>query len=129
MFPSGHSPLFLRVLAFGSAVALLGAALMPLQGAIDSPDQNKLSLQELEGFRTSGIPDEQWPALLETLGQTDFRAAVLSLVKDQQPFPAAKLVPHLTHPKLAVRLGALDLLEDVAGETFGFDPWLAAPSE
>jgi HEAT repeat protein len=96
--------------------------------AITAPEQVRLSLQQLEEFRTKGIPDEQWPALLETLGHEDESAAVRTLIRDQQPFPAGKLVEHLSSPRLAVRLGALDLLEDAAGETFGFDPWQETPT-
>jgi HEAT repeat protein/cytochrome c biogenesis protein CcdA len=110
-----------------TAVALLMGFSADVCAAISSVDQGRLSLRELEEFRTKGIPDEQWPALIEMLGQADQRAAVLALIKEKQPFPGAKLVPLLGHPKLAVRLGALDLLEDAAGETFGFDPWQETP--
>jgi cytochrome c biogenesis protein CcdA/HEAT repeat protein/glutaredoxin len=116
------------IFAILAAVAFLAGFPSDTRAAIMSPDQGRLSLQELEEFRARGIPDEQWPALLETLGHSDQRAAVLTLVKEQQPFPAAKLVALLTHAKLAVRLGALDLLEDIAGDTFGFDPWQENPA-
>jgi hypothetical protein len=77
----------------------------------------------LEEFRAKGVPDDAWPMLLETLGRTDERTAIRTLLKEQQPLPTARLIALLTHERLAVRLGALDLLEDAAGETFGFDPW------
>jgi HEAT repeat protein/cytochrome c biogenesis protein CcdA/glutaredoxin len=117
------------VLAILAAVIFLPGFSPRCGAAISSPDQGRLSLQDLADFRTKGIPDEQWPALLETFGQGDLRAAVLAFVKEQDPFPAAKLVALLTHPKLAVRLGALDLLEDAAGDTFRFDPWQGSPAE
>jgi HEAT repeat protein len=61
---------------------------------------------------------------METLGTDEQRASVRGLLRDLKPFPAAKLVSLLKHPRLSVRLGALEVLEDAAGETFDFDPWL-----
>jgi cytochrome c biogenesis protein CcdA len=104
------------------------AALSPL-GAIETgPAASALTPSEIEQFRASGIPTAVWPHLLENLGSKEHQAAVRELVFSLEPFPAAQLVARLTHEKLAVRLGALELLEDAAGETFGFDPWLDEPA-
>ena len=107
------------------------ALLLPLwvaTAAIQAPGGANLSLEELEAFRAKGVPDAKWPALLETLGNPENTASVKSLVKETTPFPAAKLVELLSAPRLAVRLGALDLLEDAAGDTMGFNPWQEDPT-
>lgn len=119
----------MRVACSTGLSLLLGIALLSaVHAAIEAPGAGRLSLEQIEEFRTNGVPDEQWPALLETFGHEDQRNAVRALLKEQQPFPADRLIALLTSPKLAVRLGALDLLEDAAGETFGFDPWLEEPA-
>ncbi len=47
---------------------------------------------------------------------------------NRRRFPPRSSWKRSSHPKLSVRLGALDLLEDAAGETFGFDPWSEEPA-
>lgn len=72
---------------------------------------------------------ETGPDDLETLVQTVL--ALATAPEDQRrrffeldPFPAPALVDLLTHSRLAVRLGSLELLERAAPATFGYDPWL-----
>src|SRR4051812_29800299 len=91
-----------------------------LEGVKNPPP---VTLAEIEEFGDKAIPDDKWPALLEVLGSEANGRSVRALIGKQTPFPAAKLIETLANPKVAVRLGALDLLEDAAGETFGFDPW------
>lgn len=100
----------------------------PLRAAIQSPGPANLPAALLEEFRTNGVPDDKWPALMETMGNAENTAAVRELVKEMKPFPAAQVVELLANKRLAVRLGALELLEDAAGETFGFDPWQEDPA-
>lgn len=114
---------------FPTLLAVLILAGGALLAAITAPGPAHVSFAELEQYRAGGVPDERWPALMETLGSDEQRAAVRSLIKDLKPFPAAKLVEMLAHPRLAARLGALEVLEDAAGETFGFDPWQEAAAE
>ena len=111
--------------------AILVLALLPVfcgNAAIQSPGAANLSLDQLESYRANGVPDDKWTLLMETMGNQENAAAVRSLIKDAKPFPAAKLVAMLASKRLAVRLGALDLLEDAAGETFGFNPWQEDPA-
>ena len=114
------------------ATSLIAAALLafsPLGRALeDAGTRPGLSLLEFDKFRADGVPDEQWPLVLEALGQKDQAKVVRSLVREMKPFPAKKLTALLTHPLLAVRLGALELLEEAAGEDFGFDPWREEPA-
>ena len=111
------------------SLALLFLVLLcaPARAAIESPGAANLSLEVIEEYRAKGVPDDKWALLMETMGNGENTAAVRSLVKEIRPFPAAKLVGLLGAKRLAVRLGALDLLEDAAGETFGFNPWQEDP--
>lgn len=104
--------------------ATLWFAPASVRAAIEAEAPSTLSLQDVEDFAQNGIPDNKWPTLLETMGSADEGNAARALVRGLKPFPAAKLVELLSYPRLSVRLGALDLLEDAAGNTFGFDPWL-----
>lgn len=115
------------VRALLAILLILGAPLA--RAAIEAPGPANVSFAELERFRKDGVPDERWPALMETLGTEEQRASVRNFVREMKPFPAAKLVSLLTHPRLAARLGALELLEDAAGETFEFDPWQEAAAD
>ncbi|MCW1924569.1 HEAT repeat domain-containing protein [Luteolibacter arcticus] len=59
------------------------------------------------------------PLLADPAGRSSVRLTILSL----EPFPSAELMNLLSHADLAVRLGALELLEEKAGGDFGFNPW------
>jgi HEAT repeat protein len=101
----------------------------PSRAAIEAPGVANLSPEVIEEFRAKGVPDEKWALLMETMGNGENTAAVRSLVREISPFPAARLVGLLSAKRLAVRLGALDLLEDAAGETFGFNAWQENPAD
>ncbi len=60
------------------------------------------------------------PLLADPAGRNNVRTAILTL----DPFPSVELVALLSHPGLAVRLGALELLEEKSGGDFGINPWL-----
>ena len=73
----------------------------------------------------SGKPDQAllqrtMPLLADPAGRNTIRTAILTL----DPFPSASMVALLHDSALAVRLGALELLEEKAGGDFGFNPWL-----
>ena len=59
------------------------------------------------------------PLLADPASRNNVRSTVLGL----NPFPSRELVLLLTHPHLAVRLGALETLEEKAGGDFGYNPW------
>lgn len=61
------------------------------------------------------------PLLADPAGRNHVRNAIAGL----DPFPSAELVGLLGHQELAVRLGALEVLEEKAGGDFGYNPWAA----
>ncbi len=86
-----------------------------------------------EGFRalasmlaTNGVPNDRWADVALALGRKDKRREVRDLVFALDPLPREALVPLLADPRLAVRLGALELLEELSGESLGYDPWAGA---
>lgn len=104
--------------------ALQGQAAAP-----SAPADSRALKVLLGGLATGALTDAQWAEAVVALGEAEQQKAVHDALLAVAPFPRAKLVPLLAHPRLAVRLGALDLLEEVAGDTFGFDPWRADDEE
>jgi len=66
---------------------------------------------------------ETLSAALPLLADPAFRNQVRTAIDDLQPFPGKDLIALLLHPQLAVRLGALETLEEKAGGDYGFNPW------
>lgn len=67
---------------------------------------------------------EVLPMLADAERRPQIRAGIL----DAKEPPLAALVALLDHPTLAVRLGALELLEEIAGGDFSYNPWIPAES-
>ncbi len=68
--------------------------------------------------------DDAFEDRLRDLGISRDRSARLQAFLHETPFPTARLVEALAHPALQVRLGATEVLEARAGESFGYDPWI-----
>lgn len=87
-------------------------------GAVQDGDTVKVALAAYEkGDHSPGVI----AVLLPHLADPARKSAVKTRLHD--PFPATGLVELLKHPTLAVRLGALELLEEESGGDFGFNPW------
>ena len=69
------------------------------------------------------VTADKWPAILASLESKDKRAELDERILAYSPFPKKEFVKFLSHERLAVRLGALEILEELAGDTFGYDPW------
>ncbi len=82
----------------------------------------------MERFRR-GVFD--LPTLMEVLprlADPTQRAAIHSTLIESNQAPRSELVSLLGHPMLAVRLGALEILEEMAGGDFSYNPWAPADS-
>jgi cytochrome c biogenesis protein CcdA/HEAT repeat protein len=66
---------------------------------------------------------ETLAAALPLLADPAQRNQIRSTIQDLKPFPAKDLAALLSHSQLAVRLGALEILEEKAGGDFGYNPW------
>jgi HEAT repeat protein len=92
-----------------------------------APLDAEANLQDEERFArlAAGTPQpDDWPGLMRQLGDPARRDALRQAILGLNPYPAAQLVSLLGSPDLAVRMGAIELLEERTGEDFGFDPWL-----
>ncbi len=79
-------------------------------------------LKELLKQKT--IPADKWPAIMLALGTERGRDELHDHIVARRPVPHAALITMLDDSRLAVRLGALEILEELTGNSFGFDPWL-----
>ncbi|MAS95431.1 MAG: hypothetical protein CMO55_19705 [Verrucomicrobiales bacterium] len=80
----------------------------------------------LTKLEANTISTEDWHEIMLSLGEPQKREPLRKLVLKLEPFPRAELVKLLSDSRLAVRLGAIELLEELAGSDFGFDPWMGS---
>lgn len=76
----------------------------------------------------NAVPAGKWPEIMTALGSPEKRKALHDAILELNPFPAKDLAALLQNRRLAVRLGALEILEELTGDSFGFDPWKAPNS-
>lgn len=89
-------------------------------------EEADLLAEERLGRLSAGrLRTDDWPALMRQLGDPAKRERLRQAILALTPYPASELVAQLASPDLAVRIGAIELLEEHAGEDFAFDPWVA----
>ncbi|MDF1851433.1 MAG: HEAT repeat domain-containing protein [Verrucomicrobiales bacterium] len=64
-----------------------------------------------------------WSSVMIHLGEPQKRESLRQLILQLDPFPRSEMVTLLSDDRLAVRLGSLEILEEIAGNDFGFNPW------
>jgi HEAT repeat protein len=69
------------------------------------------------------VKPDQWSALVSSLSKPEHRLKLLPLLLALDPFPATEIVSLLEHRLLSVRLGAIELLEELTGKAYDYDPW------
>ncbi len=65
----------------------------------------------------------EWSDLMQEMGKTEIRGRMTDRILGLNPFPREKFVSMLEDKRLVVRLGALEILEEISGDHFDFDPW------
>jgi HEAT repeat protein/cytochrome c biogenesis protein CcdA/thioredoxin-related protein len=116
-----------RLDGFTQKAALLEALDHVLANRLQSQDERVQSL--LQQLKTQTLPEPQWAELILALGNDRQRERIQQALLALRPVPRAHLVQLLQHPLLAVRLGALEILEELTGDSFGFNPWLDLPAD
>lgn len=73
------------------------------------------------------IPDDKWPEIMILLGKgMNERKELIRLIFKMNEKPVNQFVKMLSDKRLAVRLGALEILEELSGDDFSFDPWVSS---
>jgi len=118
---------WLPAAAFHQQLKQILAGTAPPAPATDADADARGLLKALD--QLDELSPEQWRRALALLGQPQHRRAVRERLIRLAPFPRAAVVEQLTDARLAVRLGALDILEEIRGDSLGFDPWAVAPDQ
>ncbi len=106
-----------------------------LVGVLDGISANRVQSQDqrlqtlLAQVRQGKLADEDWAELVVALGSERYRAPTEQAILALRPLPRVALVRLLEHALLTVRLGALEVLEEMAGDDFGFNPWRDVPAD
>ncbi len=95
--------------------------------SITNPDgavkHNQAFLDVLDYLNRRNLDKVKWADAILAMGRSDLRDRVRAALFALDPFPGRPLVELLRDSRLAVRLGALELLEEVVGDHYGLDPW------
>ncbi len=91
----------------------------------NSPELPEEVTASLSAVKSGDIAPEKLVRILPYLGTAGVRERLREAVAAAKEFPRLTFVVHLTHSDLAVRMGALEFLEEAAGGDFGFSPWIA----
>lgn len=81
-----------------------------------------------ERFRHGTLDAATLAEVLPQLINTERRQIIRSTILEAKSPPREAMVSLLDHPILAVRLGSLELLEELAGGDFSYNPWTPAES-
>ncbi|MBK1829237.1 HEAT repeat domain-containing protein [Verrucomicrobiaceae bacterium R5-34] len=113
----------LRAFVFGTCL-VLPVCLLAQPAAEISELTDPVRLQRLSGEETDAA-DWRWAA--RKIADRNLRQEIRDAVMERENYPRKELTALLSDEHLAVRLGSLELLEEAAGDSYGFNPW-ASPS-
>jgi HEAT repeat protein/cytochrome c biogenesis protein CcdA/thioredoxin-related protein len=82
----------------------------------------------LKALQAREVAVAQFPDIMAGLGSKESRIRLHKALLAYTPCPRRDWVELLKHPKLSVRLGTLEILEELAGTAYGYDPWSDAES-
>jgi len=94
--------------------------------AADAPADD--AEQAYQRFRSGTLDVRTLAEVLPQMADPEHRAIIRATLLEAKSPPRPELVSLLQHPALAVRLGTLELLEELAGGDFSYNPWLPADS-
>lgn len=74
----------------------------------------------------NNVPSNSWAEILIEMGTPEKRKEIQSRVLRLDPPPRKEIALQLRDGRLVVRLGAMELIEEMSGRDWGFDPWCDA---
>ena len=111
-----------------NAIRLLLAALAAASWCTAQEPAEPVDDEAFTRFRAGTLDVRTLAEVLPRLSTPDDRPLIRRLIMEADPPPREALVALLDHPLLAVRLAALELLEEMAGGDLGYNPWTPAES-
>ena len=82
--------------------------------------------QAYQRLRSGSLDMRTLAEVLPLMADAQHRVIIRAAILEAKAPPRKELVALLQHPALAVRLGALELLEEQAGGDLSYNPWLPA---
>lgn len=77
----------------------------------------------LKALQAKEVKTTQWADMMAGLGIKECRIRLHNAMLAYEPCPRRDWVELLKHSQLAVRLGSFEILEELAGNAYGYDPW------
>ena len=77
----------------------------------------------LKALQSKEVAPALWPDMMAGLGIKDCRVPLHKALLAYEPCPRRDWVELLKHSQLSVRLGTFEILEEMAGNAYGYDPW------
>lgn len=77
----------------------------------------------LDALDANNVESNKWAEIMIQLGMEERRRELQTRIVKLEPQPKETLVNLLSDERISVRLGALELIEEMTGRDWGFDPW------
>jgi len=69
------------------------------------------------------VLSNKWPEIMQEFSSPEKRKELQDRILKLSPFPRKDVVDLLKADQLAVRLGAIEIIEELTGKDWGYDPW------
>jgi HEAT repeat protein/cytochrome c biogenesis protein CcdA/thioredoxin-related protein len=113
----------LRLNGFVKKEEMIKAVKSVLNKKITATKSSQLHIL-LKQLKENAVEESSWPDIMAALGKyPKSRKDILEMIRNLDPFPKKIFVTMLKDRRLAVRLGTLEILEELTGNDFDFDPW------
>ncbi|MBK1789945.1 HEAT repeat domain-containing protein [Persicirhabdus sediminis] len=86
-------------------------------------DISRDALDRIASRSSDPARSSDWEQAVVNYGDKHQRKLIRAALKQAEPFPKSQMVAYLGDERLAVRIGAIEILEDFSGKQFDYDPW------
>ncbi len=122
-FCSADAVEMLRLNGYVDKAAVLKAMSAVLNKKIVAKKSSQLHIM-LEQLKKHSVEKDAWPEIMMALGKyPNVRKEIIEMIRGISPFPKKIFVDMLKDKRIAVRLGAIEILEEQTGNDFDYDPW------
>ena len=127
-FCSADAVEMLRLNGYVDKAAMLKAMSAVLNKKIVAKKSSQLHII-LEQLKKHSVEKDTWPEIMMALGKySNMRKNIIEMIRRISPFPKKIFIEMLKDKRIAVRLGAIEVLEEQTGDDFGYDPWVSMDS-
>ena len=99
----------------------------PADQPVDAASTEMMDSERVERLSGTETTADDWRWAARKIADKRLRSEIRAAILSREKYPRKELVALLSDVHLAVRLGALELLEEAAGDNYGLNAW-ASPS-